>query len=254
MQSPNKIFEVINSYSHIDGFVSEDSSPKSLYTPYKVYQNLPFFLSYRGLKLQNKIPEKEFVKDIQYYGYIMTKAYPINKVTKEKITESKNIESKNTKEKDISEEFYIFILDKKSLYAASSTKLAELLEKPPGIKNKKRVHTINIMIITYREVNVHLKKKVATYTNEKTNIMTYPYRIMVNVLPKHKNVPKQELVNDPKQIQQILRRLRVKIISLPQMKKTDPICIWINGKPGNLVRVYYPSESSVLSLAYFRVV
>lgn len=68
---------------------------------------------------------------------------------------------------------------------------------------------------------------------------------------KHFLVPKHELINDPKEIDRIVEQHCLKIkTQFPHILKSDPMCKYLNGCTGDIIKVYRVSPTSATTIVY----
>jgi len=68
---------------------------------------------------------------------------------------------------------------------------------------------------------------------------------------KHFLVPKHELINDPKEIDILVEQHCLKIkTQFPHILKSDPMCKYLNGCTGDIIRVYRVSPTSATTIVY----
>ncbi|MBD3227226.1 MAG: DNA-directed RNA polymerase subunit H [Candidatus Lokiarchaeota archaeon] len=75
---------------------------------------------------------------------------------------------------------------------------------------------------------------------------------MLNVL-EHQFVPKHEILNY-KEAEQVLERLKVDRIQLPNIYNTDPVVKIIGAKEGDVIKITRKSKTAGTSIAYRHVI
>src|ERR1700678_4255384 len=137
--------------------IAKDISRK--YLPYTIYQNLQKFLIYRKLELvsgsiysESKkaksaiktdvfMDQDEFIKSIQYYGYILieTRDAP----TKDRRF-NKNVSVINRKKLV---KTFILLLDINSIYSQTSQNFSKILNRIPEFDTLEKKHNMDIIVI-----------------------------------------------------------------------------------------------------------
>jgi DNA-directed RNA polymerase subunit H (RpoH/RPB5) len=68
---------------------------------------------------------------------------------------------------------------------------------------------------------------------------------------KHFLVPKHELINDPKEVDRIVEQHCLKLkTQFPHILKSDPMCKYLNGCSGDIIRVFRVSPTSATTIVY----
>ena len=71
----------------------------------------------------------------------------------------------------------------------------------------------------------------------------YPYHVFSLDIPRCQIVPLHEIAR-PAEVQTFLARERLALRDLPMVASSNPPVIWIGGRPGQVVRIRYPSETA----------
>lgn len=234
------------------------------FLPYVIYKNIEKFALYRKLKLVHGAiyPEKsrsetylsgdEFTKNIQYYEYILLEFK--DSPDKERIF-SKQVHS-STRSKEV--ETFILILNINSIYSQTSQSFVKLLNRIPNFDNKQRNKNLDIIIISYNELNIHLMKKIESFifdgNNESGFIHLYPYKYLhfSSERPLHYLVAPQRILSK-KETDSILEYLYTNKKNLPKIKKNDVIAIWLGAEIGNVIEALMQSEISGIETKYLLV-
>lgn len=202
------------------------------------------------------------LSDFDIYNNILIFAEKYRKyeITSEKIDNERNFISEMESKEYIMIEcklnqknVYIFIFNAKSKYISKSNNF-ELIEH--FIKYNKN-EPVDIIVITRDHVNAHIKKKIINMRKKNIIIYNYIYNNFVQIIPEAKNevVPEHKIISDSVEIEKIIEELKIqKIDQLPKIFHNDAAVIWAGGRPGNLVKITGPSESSGIRIAYKLVI
>lgn len=246
-------------------------SAQRFYLPYVIYQNLQKFFEYRKLDLvsgssypENKtsgkaeknkaifLEEDEFIKNIQYYGYILIE-------TKDKSEKDRRFHKTVlpvNRKKPV--KTFILLLDLSSTYIQSSQNFTKLLNRVPGFDDNEKDHNIDIIIISYSSLNIHLTKKIDASIKEGdenngfVHIYSYKYSHFSSERPKHKLVPPHRILSKEEE-REVLNSLFTEKKYLPKIKKDETISIWIGAEIGDVIEVLFPSEASGVEPKYLVV-
>lgn len=203
------------------------------YSGYQIYKNIIIWITeYRKWKILDGLidDERSYIKFLQPHQYYMIKA-------------SDPIDNKI---------IYIFILSPGSAYAHES-KHFSLLQQLMQHSDKQ---TVEMYAITENPVKPNILKKMAEFRKDRIIVKNYTYDIFKQVLPKAKNViiPKHSII-DKKDVPQIMDDMKVTDLSqFPRIPVSDPQCIWIGAKIGDLLLIEGPSESAGRRIVYRYVI
>lgn len=237
------------------------------YLPYVIYQNILKFLEYRKLDLVagaiyaeskkktttdvNYLDQEEFIKSIQYYGYVLMEA-------KDKPDKDRRF-NKNISVENITKPVKTFILlFEDNNQSQSSQAFVKILTRIPGFDDSERNYNIDVIIINREDLNVHLMKKVELYTSMGDSkkgyliINSYKYLYFTSIRPEHKLVAKQRIITkDEENI--ILGDLLTNKKKLPKIQKRDVIAVWLGAEVDDIVEALIPSEASGIETKYLVV-
>jgi DNA-directed RNA polymerase subunit H (RpoH/RPB5) len=232
------------------------------YLPYRIYSNLSKFFEIRKLDLvsgaqyieaksskSNMLSQEEFIKNIQYYGYIQLECKDsASKDRRFKKNTPSDIKSKPVKT-------FILLLDQGSVYAKTTPQFAKLLERLPGFNDAKRNFNMDVIVISKEELNVHLQKKLTTSETDgdptKGYIHITPVRYSMfstikldhKLIPPHKIMPKSEATA-------LLQKLMVIRSDLPKIRKLEPITFWLGAEIGDVIDIDEFSEATAIEKRY----
>lgn len=252
--------------------MSSEKGEITRYLPYTIYENIQKFLTYRSLELvagaqyntgdskktsssknAEFLPEDEFVKNIQYYGYIQ-------------------IEAKDAKDKDrhfhksIPSEWrkkpvhtYIILLDQNSVYK-STQQFVKLLERIPGMNSETRDYNIELIVIAREKLSLHVQKKINTYiTNGSVpgaetkfgyrHIADFEYAMFSSDKLTNKFSQHHRILNKSDE-KAILTRLMCTKKDLDKIRKTDPPLVWLGAEIGDIIEIRRFSETTAEEIAY----
>lgn len=245
----------------------KDEKKVRRYLPYTIYENLKKFLEYRKLDLVSGsdyvetkktkktdifLDQDEFIKSIQYYGYVLIEAKDNDK----KDRRFHKIVSLINKKKPV--KTYILLLDLNSIYVQSSQNFIKILNRIPGFDETEKNYNMDIIIISHFNLNIHLMKKIDSSINEGNDdngfIHIYPYKYahFTSERPKHKLIAQQRILSKNEE-KEILETLFTDKKSLPKIKKDDPIAIWFGAEIGDIIEALMPSEASGIETKYMIV-
>lgn len=239
------------------------------YLPHTVYLNLQKFLEYRKLELvsgaiytemkknigkevNNNANQEEFIKNIQYYGYVLMEAK--DQADKDRRFHKSVLPVNRKREVKT----YILLLDLDSIYAQSSQNFSKVLNRIPGFDESARNYNMDIIIISRRSFNIHLMKKIDSSIDEGDedngfiHIYSYKYSYFTSERPKHKLVAPQRILSKTEE-KEILTELSTDKKNLPKIRKDEPISIWLGAEIGDIIEAKCPSEASGIETKYLVV-
>lgn len=102
---------------------------------------------------------------------------------------------------------------------------------------------INIMIISAISINVHVKTKIRELLAKypKMTIDCYTYSLFSMNIPKHALVPLHIKATN-EEIEEYCKFIKNDKFNFPRINKTDPVAVWLNLKPGEVVKIVRVSE------------
>lgn len=71
----------------------------------------------------------------------------------------------------------------------------------------------------------------------------YPYHVFSLDIPRAQIVPPHELAT-PAEVRALLARERLALRDLPRIAAASPPVVWLGGRPGQVVRIRFPSETA----------
>lgn len=235
------------------------------YFPYVIYKNIEIFSKYRKLDLiqgaiysENKkkydkyLDQTEFVKNIQYYGYILLEFK--DSANKER-NFSKEVHITTKSKKTIT---YILLLDLESIYTQSTQNFIKVLNRIPEFDDNNRKNNLEILIISHNELNIHLTKKLDSLIFNGSSesgflhLFSYKYLHFSSERPKHLLTAPQRILNK-QEAAEVLEVLCAEKNNLPKIRKVDPICIWLGAEIGDIIEAKLQSEISGIETKYLVV-
>lgn len=220
------------------------------FLPYRIYNILDEFVKYRKLEYASshkKISRETLIKDIRFDGFVSLSCVD----QKDKIRRYPE-----SKRKTLT---YFYVLDENSIYGKKSPKFVNLIKKTPNINRTSRKNNIEIIVISRDPFGPHLFKKMNELMEDEDSdagylhIYNYPYFIFLSFLPGHNDVPLHNVLTQEKQ-DELLTHMKKKITQFGIIKRSDPPVIWIDGRPGDMIRIENPSEAAGVDISYKRVV
>ena len=108
-----------------------------------------------------------------------------------------------------------------------------------------------IMTVTERPLNTHLKKAIRDFKGENPTyyMENYSFRKFIIEFPKHELMDKHEIVSND-ELKKLLFTLKTQKNKLPKMSSKDTGAVWIGIHPGQVVRIYRTSETAGMAIAY----
>ena len=204
-----------------------------------VFKHLPAFFKSRGLTLESmnftpkdkdsKVADQraQFVTELNHVGYFRADA--TDESGRTTIVLILALRGKYT-ERGPQLRSLIGSLDSEDV--TKSGKLAEVLVlAPEEILSKKNM----------TDIIVGFRKREHDVGADFYNMYAY-YVLSVNI-PRARCVPRHEIV-PVSEVKKFLARSRLLIQNLKTMSISSPPVIWIGGRPGQVVRTVYPSQTS----------
>lgn len=236
------------------------------YLPLKVYKIIKHYLESCSLDLVSGsikadkkattqaeyLDDQTFIKDIQYYGYILIEAAD-NPAKDRRFSKSVIAANKSKPVKT-----FIALLDLNSQFTEASASFMKLLSRIPGFESISKPFNMNIIIISHSDLSVHIMKKVdasiskGSESNGFTHIHAYPYRYFTSIRPNHKLVAPQRILSKAEELE-VLAQLYTTKLFLPKIRRNDPICIWLDGEIGDVIEAKFISETSGYDTKYMVV-
>jgi DNA-directed RNA polymerase subunit H (RpoH/RPB5) len=235
------------------------------YTPLGIYKNLPTFFEYRSLELVSgsmsiesrkaRVPssassasvdigkkwlsDDEFIKTIQYQGYIVIQA-------KDTSDRKRTLRNSPMPVRKLPVKTIIILFDDIEKFTKTPAYKA-LLEKIPNISNS-RSYNLDIITIARDDPSVHLRKAIANIESPGsadggyTKIFSRKYVLLRNINPLHVNVPKIRVLDEEERAD-ALAALHTDPLQLPRVFDSDAIMIWYPIEVGDIVEELHASET-----------
>jgi len=224
---------------------------------YKIYQNLKDLLAYRKLRediqpivnganganggangvdgiinggvgvnggaIDEKSLKKAFINNITYYEFVLIPAVPIDVNDKRRIL--------------------VYILSQGSKYSTRSVEFKKLLTKLPKNPNK----NIEVIIIVDNELTSNMKTIIKMHDEHSIEVINYN-RLKINITKSSLCYPHRILSEE--EVKMVLDDLSTVKAGLPKILMSDPQCIWLGAKPGDVIEIQRCSEATGTSIAY----
>lgn len=100
----------------------------------------------------------------------------------------------------------------------------------------------SILVVTHTPIKGRILEKITTISNVSANIFLYDPTTNVNV-PQH-------IIADPAEIKEFCNRWYTQPDKFPKILSTDPQAVWLDLKPGMVVKVVRASESACSAIVY----
>lgn len=153
------------------------------------------------------------------------------------------------------------VLDESKKYCHNSPELKKLMESidnDPVTKDKTLDEVILVVDSSFKNKK-NLMEVIKTYQEREVRGPDLAgneafYTVIDNIsvrmaIPEHEIVPKHELMTS-EETQDFLNFQLKTMRDFPTVPHTDPQITWIGGRPGQMVRIIRPSESTTVSIAY----
>ena len=117
--------------------------------------------------------------------------------------------------------------------------------------------TENTLVILIAKTLGNDASKIVAWANNdvKIDIQIFTFEELQYNKTKHELVPKHTLIKSQDEINALVKKYAIKtVMQFPYILKTDPICKYYNGKPGNVMRVDRVSMSAGETTVYRVVV
>ena len=118
--------------------------------------------------------------------------------------------------------------------------------------NRINYEAVDVLIITSIKVSTGISKSLYSMSTKKRSFRSFTYTLFNSILPEHELVPKYEILSKS-QITQ-LKDCLINPDMLPSVFENDPQMIWLGARVGDIVKFVYPSEITIESIGYCKIV
>ncbi len=199
------------------------------YVPGEIYKNLREFVRYRNIATDHAwMDTAKFSSWLNTYEYV-------------------KIEGKRTDARGTEFNVFIFLIMPNSRYASRTPDFKKLFNVIP----RDKLESAEVMFVSQEEQSPHLKRQVDEMRREYMGmyIEIYDYSKFTMVVPNHVAVPRHEIAAKA-EIDEWLREYGIAREELKKILSSDPPAVWIGAKPGDVVKIYRPSESAGKAVVY----
>lgn len=138
---------------------------------------------------------------------------------------------------------FMYLFDANSKYTAKSPQMKLLLKKIPVPSD--------VIMVTAMQLSQYHRKTIAQ--NKLLNIYVYRNSIFDLVIPKAPGTGKHRIMSREEVLQLTNNDLCCWVNNLPKIYDSDPQCVWIGAKFGDVIEVTRNSHIIGESIAYFVV-
>lgn len=216
-------------------------------TMFNIYQNLHIFAEkYRGYQiLSDKLDQNELRKKMQVEQYVTIEV-------EEPVVTSTAIPTATPAAKHL---ITIALINVGSKYIKTTTDIRSLMFQLTKNDNIKEIHehrlNRSIFLITKDDV----RNLVAKTKNNisKVNVENYLHIHFKMEIPKGPHCSKHVIMK-PQELQDEIQANFIDINHIPLISDSDPQCIWIGAKTGNIVKIVRYSINAGLATEYRKVI
>jgi len=210
---------------------------------YAIYQNIISFYDYRGLvPLSKELNQDGFIKAIQKDKYLI-----LASVNKSDVAgESGKIDQQKLASAEDKHRVTVVLLVYPNTECES--KRAIMLK----MLNRIAYPNVDVLIITSIKVSTSISKGLHAMSNADRSFRAFTYTLFNSVLPDHELVPKYNILNNA-EIDKI-KECFIDPDMLPRVFENDPQMVWLGAKIGDVVKFVYPSEITIESICYCKVI
>jgi DNA-directed RNA polymerase subunit H (RpoH/RPB5) len=234
------------------------------FLPYRIYQNLYKFLSYRKLTLvsgdltkisknppleNGLLEQSDFAAMVQYSGYIMLEAKDAEGKIRKKIRDM----HESTRKRET--KTIIVLLDQHSNYITAAQYFSKLLHLIPNIKNPDIEYNMDIIIVPYEYPGSNITNKLLEYisTGDTSKgyirFMIYEYNYFMSVKMESVSVCPSRILS-AEEAKEIPRELHTKPINMKKMRVVDVVAVWLGAEVGDIIEEEIPSEATGIEKNY----
>lgn len=211
----------------------------SEYIPGNVYKNLQQLYKYRKITpTEDFLSIDEFSQQLTYHEFILMRGI-------RHMRKTDYLYDTNNKNDKIN--VFIILISPTSNKALKTQDFKKLLNTiPSGIPNG-----ADIIIVSRDLLKIQLTKYIKNLHDviKHYHYEYYSYNSFLIEFPKHVSIPKHEIANDD-EINDFCNKYKKQKNTLPKICESDPGCIWIGARFGDVVKITRPSETSGYAIAY----
>lgn len=113
----------------------------------------------------------------------------------------------------------------------------------------------NVIFISKEKLTTNNYKSFSDFKEKNINFQFFFIKELLFNIYKHEYVPKHEVITDKKEIEEIKTKYLLKnLYQLPILLNNDPICKYLDIKPGSVVKITRPSPTAGEYVLYRYVV
>jgi DNA-directed RNA polymerase I, II, and III subunit RPABC1 len=113
----------------------------------------------------------------------------------------------------------------------------------------------NVIFISKEKLTTNNYKSFSDFKEKNINFQFFFIKELLFNIYKHEYVPKHEVITDKKEIEEIKNKYLLKnLYQLPILLNNDPICKYLDIKPGSVVKITRPSPTAGEYILYRYVV
>jgi DNA-directed RNA polymerase I, II, and III subunit RPABC1 len=113
----------------------------------------------------------------------------------------------------------------------------------------------NVIFISKEKLTTNNYKSFSDFKEKNINFQFFFIKELLFNIYKHEYVPKHEVISDKKEIEKIKTKYLLKnLYQLPILLNNDPICKYLDIKPGSVVKITRPSPTAGEYILYRYVV
>jgi len=224
---------------------------------YAIYQNINSFYDYRGLvPLTETLSQDKFISTIQKDKYLILPSVnkldvagdsdTIDPTLLQTVKDNFNsIQSTNEEDTPMPVVTVVLLVYPNTECESKRAIMVKML-------NRINYDIVDVLIITSIKVSTGISKSLYSMSTSKRSFRSFTYTLFNSILPEHELVPKYEILNKS-QIDQ-LKDCLINPDMLPSVFENDPQMIWLGARVGDVVKFVYPSEITIESIGYCKIV
>lgn len=113
----------------------------------------------------------------------------------------------------------------------------------------------NVIFISKEKLTTNNYKSFSDFKEKNINFQFFFIKELLFNIYKHEYVPKHQVITDKKEIEEIKTKYLLKnLYQLPILLNNDPICKYLDIKPGSVVKITRPSPTAGEYILYRYVV
>ncbi len=194
---------------------------------YVRYKNvIEFITEWQKFETKHReMPHNEFRKQMQSFHYIVFECY----------------------DPKYEQLVHIFLFSENNIYVQANADMKKLLSKFIKTDRKQR-----IILITNEVLSVYHKKSIAKEKN--VIIDAYKHEIFDFILPRANSSSPHRILSGEEISNITNNELFCHVVNLPKIFDTDPQCVWIGAKPGDVLEITMNTDISGNCVRYHLVI